>query len=103
MGASVQPSSMLASDPPRAALRGGAGGQSGCSLKARLSTELCKPQAPPSIPKGMELLSSSDLEGPHPPNGLVWGSGLFARPVGSFLASEVKDVGLSTWFPVNLI
>lgn len=100
MCVSVQPRSLLASGPPRAAMRGAEGGQLGCSLKTRLSAELCKPQAPPSMPKGMELLSSSDLEGnPHPPVDLVWGSKLFARPLGSFLASEVKDRGLYQLVP----
>lgn len=63
MDVSAQPRSLLASRPPRAAMIGGEGGQSGCSLKTRLSAELCKPQALPSKPKGMELLSSSGLEG----------------------------------------
>lgn len=76
----------------------------GCSLKTRLSAELCKPQAPPSMPKGMELLSFSGLEGtPHPPIDLVWGSKLFARPLGSFLASEVKIEVFTSWFLVKFM
>lgn len=68
-------------------------GGTGCSLKARLSNELCKPEVPSSGPKGMELIPSSVLEQPHPQAILSGVLNSSQSLVAILPASEVKGVG----------
>ena len=72
----------------------GQGEQSGCSSKARLSDELCKPEVPSSGPKAMEELTPSFiLEQLHPQailSGVLYS---LQSLVGNSPALEVKDVG----------
>lgn len=71
----------------------GWGGGTGCSLKARLSNELCKPEVPSSGPKGMELIPSSVLEKPHPQAILSGVLNSLQSLMAILPASEVKGVG----------
>ena len=67
----------------------GQGEQSGCSLKARLSDELCKPEGPSSGPKATEeLIPSFILEQLH--SQVLYS---LQSLVGNSPALEVKDVG----------